>query len=321
MEFSETVKQQLTSTGLRKLTKFIRKEFPAKGQPHSEQMKKYEALKKLSHNDLSSGIARMVRIESSFDHSKFAAIFVLIIGSLLGAVKFMLIDNPQPLGGEVYFTFTMFAASLLLIAVVLDKRDMTTASYFKELLEQAKADKGNEKENEKDNPISQVRSNNRIEVKIQTGWLFWKKDNFKQAKDLDKVFLNWSDVEIISYITSYFGYWTEKNKKAELQRIRGLNLDTIILGIARMKEIEESNDNSKIIPGFSAGLVLIATQASISYRYMKSPLWGSIGGVLLAFIFYIFVLKGIQHGRNLRSRAVKYRSLLEQVKSEMEKAS
>ncbi|EFV72363.1 hypothetical protein HMPREF1012_01080 [Bacillus sp. BT1B_CT2] len=317
VEFSEIVKHQLTTTGLRKLTKFIRKEFPAKGQPHSQQMKKYEALKKLSDNDLSSGIARMVRIESSFDHSKFAAIFVLIIGSLLGAVKFMLIDNPQPLGGEVYFTFTMFAASLLLIAVVLDKRDMTTASYFKELLEQAKADKGNEKEL----PSSMTQSSNRIEAKIQTGWLFGKKDNFKQAKDLDKVFLNWSDVEIISYITSYFGYWTEKNKKAELQRIRGLNLDTIILGIARMKEIEESNDNSKIIPGFSAGLVLIATQASISYRYMKSPLWGSIGGVLLAFIFYIFVLKGIQHGRNLRSRAVKYRSLLEQVKSEMEKAS
>ncbi|MEC0764190.1 hypothetical protein P8898_17805, partial [Bacillus haynesii] len=296
---------------------FIRKEFPAKGQPHSEQMKKYEALKKLSHNDLSFGIARMVRIESSFDHSKFAGLFVLIIGSLLGAFKFMLIDNPLPLGGEVYFTFTVFAVSLIFIGVGLDKRDMTTANYFKELLEQAKADKGNEKEH----PSSMTQSSNRIEVKIQTGWLFWKKDNFKQAKDLDKVFLNWSDVEIISYITSYFGYWTEKNKKAELQRIRGLNLDTIILGIARMKEIEESNDNSKIIPGFSAGLVLIATQASISYRYMKSPLWGSIGGVLLAFIFYIFVLKGIQHGRNLRSRAVKYRSLLEQVKSEMEKAS
>ncbi|MCY9400973.1 hypothetical protein MOF38_14415, partial [Bacillus haynesii] len=280
-------------------------------------MKKYEALKKLSHNDLSFGIARMVRIESSFDHSKFAGLFVLIIGSLLGAFKFMLIDNPLPLGGEVYFTFTVFAVSLIFIGVGLDKRDMTTANYFKELLEQAKADKGNEKEH----PSSMTQSSNRIEVKIQTGWLFWKKDNFKQAKDLDKVFLNWSDVEIISYITSYFGYWTEKNKKAELQRIRGLNLDTIILGIARMKEIEESNDNSKIIPGFSAGLVLIATQASISYRYMKSPLWGSIGGVLLAFIFYIFVLKGIQHGRNLRSRAVKYRSLLEQVKSEMEKAS
>ncbi|MCY8755824.1 hypothetical protein [Bacillus haynesii] len=317
MEFSEIVKHQLTTTGLRKLTKFIRKEFPAKGQPHSEQMKKYEALKKLSHNDLSFGIARMVRIESSFDHSKFAGLFVLIIGSLLGAFKFMLIDNPLPLGGEVYFTFTVFAVSLIFIGVGLDKRDMTTANYFKELLEQAKADKGNGKEH----PSSMTQSSNRIEVKIQTGWLFWKKDNFKQAKDLDKVFLNWSDVEIISYITSYFGYWTEKNKKAELQRIRGLNLDTIILGIARMKEIEESNDNSKIIPGFSAGLVLIATQASISYRYMKSPLWGSIGGVLLAFIFYIFVLKGIQHGRNLRSRAVKYRSLLEQVKSEMEKAS
>ncbi|MEC0708574.1 hypothetical protein P8881_13625 [Bacillus haynesii] len=171
MEFSEIVKHQLTTTGLRKLTKFIRKEFPAKGQPHSEQMKKYEALKKLSHNDLSFGIARMVRIESSFDHSKFAGLFVLIIGSLLGAFKFMLIDNPLPLGGEVYFTFTVFAVSLIFIGVGLDKRDMTTANYFKELLEQAKADKGNEKEH----PSSMTQSSNRIEVKIQTGWLFWKR--------------------------------------------------------------------------------------------------------------------------------------------------
>ncbi|MDE1403245.1 hypothetical protein [Bacillus licheniformis] len=328
MEFSEIVKHQLTTTGLRKLTKFIRKEFPAKGQPHSEQMKKYEALKKLSHNDLSSGIARMVRIESSFDHSKFAAIFVLIIGSLLGAVKFMLIDNPQPLGGEVYFTFTMFAASLLLIAVVLDKRDMTTASYFKELLEQAKADKGNEKENEKDNPISQVRPNNRIEVKISKLLPLWKKKNFyiKEAQNLEEILLNWPDKELAKYVSDYFGYWSTKNKKVELKRIRDLDLDTIILSIARMKDLEEYSDNSKIVPGFTSLLTFFVTHFVVYVAYQDKdngdPTFMSVNvGILFSALAFAIASWFMSDGRTQRARAAHYRSLLEQVKSEMEKAS
>lgn len=320
VEFSEIVKDQLATAKLRKLTKFIRKEFPAKGQPHSEQERKYEALKKLSDNDLSSGIARMVRIESSFDHSKFATLFVVILTLLFGAFKVVFVDDKQPLGSGVYFTFTVFAVSLIFIAVGLDKRDMTTASYFKALLEQAKADKTDEKEIEKDTPTPQIRSNNRIEVNAQTGWLFWKKDNYKQAKDLDEVLLNWADEEVIKYINDYFGYWTNNSKKAELQRIRGLDLDIIILGIGRMKEIEESSDNSKIIPGLSAGSVLLVTQISIYYRFISDPYW--LGwSLMLSFVVYCLLLFGIKRGINYRSQAAQYRSLLEQVKSEMEKAS
>lgn len=86
VEFSEIVKDQLATAKLRKLTKFIRKEFPAKGQPHSEQERKYEALKQLSDNDLSSGIARMVRIESSFDHSKFLCAFCCDIDLIIWCI-------------------------------------------------------------------------------------------------------------------------------------------------------------------------------------------------------------------------------------------
>lgn len=282
-------------------------------------MKKYEALKELSHNDLSSGIARMVRIESSFDHSKFAALFVSIIGSLLGAVKIILIDNPQPLGGEVYFTFTMFAASLLFIAVGLDKRDMTTASYFKELLEQAKADKGNEK----DNPISQVRSNNRIEVKISNLLPLWKKNNFyiKEAKKLEEILLEWSNKELAFYISDYFGYWSSKNKKGELQRIRGLDLDTVVLAIARMKDIEEYTDNSKIIPGLVTLTTFFVPQLIQYFAYGKLTYFSVIFGFIFSLVpLYVFSVK-IDFGRTYRARAVQFRSLLEQVKSEMEKAS
>ncbi|MCY9218173.1 hypothetical protein [Bacillus haynesii] len=323
MEFSEIVKHQLTTTGLRKLTKFIRKEFPAKGQPHSEQMKKYEALKKLSHNDLSFGIARMVRIESSFDHSKFAGLFVLIIGSLLGAFKFMLIDNPLPLGGEVYFTFTVFAVSLIFIGVGLDKRDMTTANYFKELLEQAKADKGNEKENGKDNPISQIRPNNQIEVKILNLLPFWKKNNFyiKEAKNLEEILLEWSNKELAFYISDYFGYWSSKNKKAEMQRIRGLDLDTVILAIARLKNIEEYTDNSKIIPGLATVTTFFAPSLIQYFAYGKLTYFSVIVGFIISLVtLYVFSVK-VDFGRTYRANTVQFRSLLEQVKSEMEKAS
>ncbi|PLV35583.1 hypothetical protein BSP4_07070 [Bacillus subtilis subsp. subtilis] len=214
-------------------------------------------------------------------------------------------------------TFTMFPVLILLIAVGKDKKDMATAAYFKTLLERVKVDKENKKETT--SPSNHEMNDNQIVVNIRT-WQFWIKDFYKQADNLDEILLNWSDYEIASYITYYFGYWTAKNKKAELQRIRGLTFDILVLGIARMKEIEESNDNSKIIPGFSAGLVLICTQASILYRNMNSsPLLGAASAVFVAFIVYILLIKGIRNGSNLRSRAAKYRSLLEQVLSEKEK--
>ncbi|MFT0803205.1 hypothetical protein VSK91_19390 [Bacillus swezeyi] len=325
MEFSEIVKHQLVTLKSRKLIKFIRMEFPVKGQSYSEHMEKYEALKQLDDNDLSSGIARMTRIETSFDNSKNAAFLVMIFNLAIGVLKLLTdagveLNNitekfAQGLNATYGLIATIFAG-IIFGALLIDKNKVTTASYFKTLLEQAKGDR----ETEKKSSIP-TRSDNRIEVNVQTGWLFWKKDNYKQAKDLDEILLNWSDIEIISYISANLDYRSTKDKKAELQRIRGLNLDTIILAIARMKEIEETYDNSKIIPGFSAGLVLIVTQSAILYRYMNSPLWGSFGGVFLAFLVYYFLIKGIRNGRNLRSRAVKYKSLLEQVKSEMEKTS
>lgn len=326
VEFSEIVKDQLATAKLRKLTKFIRKEFPAKGQPHSEQERKYEALKQLSDNDLSSGIARMVRIESSFDHSKFAALFVVILTLLFGAFKIMLIDNPQPLGGEGYFTFTVSSVSLLLIAAVLDKREMTTASYFKTLLEQAKADKTDEKEIEKDTPTPQIRSNNRIEVKISKLLPLWKKNNFyiKEAQNLEEILLNWPDKELAKYVSDYFGCWSTKNKKVELKRIRDLDLDTIILGIARMKDLEEYSDNSKIVPGFTSLLTFFVTHFVVYVAYQDKdngdPTFMSVNvGILFSALAFAIASWFMSDGRTQRARATHFRSLLEQVKSELEK--
>jgi hypothetical protein len=152
-------------------------------------------------------------------------------------------------------------------------------------------------------------------------WWIRKRNKLKkEPEDLGEVLLTWPDEEIQKYIRDYFGYSSNKNKKIELHRIRRLDLDTVILGIARMKEIEESSDNSKIIPGLSAGTVLLVTQISIYYRFISDPYW--LGwSLMLPFVVYCLLLFGIKRGINYRSQAAQYRSLLEQVKSEMEKAS
>ncbi|EWH19905.1 hypothetical protein [Bacillus haynesii] len=140
----------------------------------------------------------------------------------------------------------------------------------------------------------------------------------KEPEDLGEVLLTWPDEEIQKYIRDYFGYSSNKNKKIELHRIRRLDLDTIILGIARMKEIEESFDNSKTVPSFIAVTVFILTQ--IFNFYTDDEKFQLIFILVSYFIFFVVIFI-IKNGSDHRSRAAQYRSLLEQVKSEKEKAS
>ncbi|MCF7618676.1 hypothetical protein L3137_15570 [Bacillus sonorensis] len=148
---------------------------------------------------------------------------------------------------------------------------------------------------------------------------FRMKNNPKrEPKDLNMVLLEWGDYQIIKYIREYFDYKSDKDKKAELQRIRGLDMDTLILGIARIKEIEEFYDNSKTVPGFVAVSVFMVSQIMNLYTDDESL---KLFGLVVAYSTFIVLLFSIKRGSSNRSRAVKYRSLLEQVKSEMEKAS
>ncbi|MDI3411675.1 hypothetical protein QKW52_21760 [Bacillus sonorensis] len=138
----------------------------------------------------------------------------------------------------------------------------------------------------------------------------------KEPEDLREVLLTWPDEEIQKYIRDYFGYSSNKNKKIELHRIRRLDLDTIILGIARMKEIEEYYDNSKFIAGFSTTFIFLASQL---IYFTQNKFYG-IGVFIGMFICGLLSHLAIT-GNSNRSKAIQYRSLLEQVKSEMEKAS
>ncbi len=329
VEFSEIVKQQLVTSKSRKLIKFIRKEFPAEGQSYSGHMDKYEALKQLGDNDLSSGIARMTRIETSFDNSKNAAFLVMIFNLAIGVLK-LLTDAGVELNNitekfaqglnATYGLLAIIFAGIIFGALLIDKNKVTTAAYFKTLLEQAKEDK----ENGQDSPPSKTSSNNQIKTKISNVCPFWKKDTFyiKEAKNLEEVLLKWSNKELNFYISDCLGYWSSKDKKAELQRIRDLDLDTIILAIARMKDIEEYTDNSKIIPGLITVSTFLVTQFIYYLAYYNK---GEAGSVTIGFIFSVIIFYAFSYvmdnGRTHRARASQYRSLLEQVKSEMEKAS
>ncbi|WP_259425550.1 DUF4220 domain-containing protein [Bacillus velezensis] len=315
MEFIELVKAQITTPKLRKLIRFIRKEFPSNENLNSEQQwQKFESLKQLSDKDITSGIANMARIESGFFYSKYAMLIICVLSLLLGSLKFIFM-NTQPIGSEVYFFYVIVSVFILLGAVILDIRVMTTATYFKTLLEQTKADKKNEKESL---PSSQ------IEVKILKVWPFWEKNTFyiKKAKSLEEVLFKWSNEEIAFYISDCLGYWSTKDKKTELQRIRGLDLDTVILAIARMKDIEEYYDNSKIVPGLTSVSTLFVTYLVYYFAYANEGK-PTMTSVTIGFMFSVGIFYGITYGmdrgRTRRSRAIQYRSLLEQVKSEIEK--
>lgn len=327
--FAEIVKHQLVTLKSRQLIKFIRKEFPVKGNNYSDYMEKYEALKQLTANDFSSGIARMTRIEASYDNSKNAALLVLIFNLVIGVIKLMIsagvelnniTDKVAQALNVTYGLFTIIFAGVFFVGLWIDKNKVTTATYFKTLLEQAKSDK----ENEKDSFPSKTRSYNQIEVKILKVWPFWKKNNFyiKQAKSLEEVLLQWSNEELASYISDSLGYWSSKDKKAELQRIRGLDLDTVILAIARMKDIEEHSDNSKVVPGLTSVSTFFVTQLVYYFAYENDGK-PTMASVTVGFMFSVGIFYGITYGmdsgRTRRARAVQYRSLLEQVKSEIEK--
>ncbi|MGG3397704.1 hypothetical protein ABER78_12500 [Bacillus velezensis] len=151
---------------------------------------------------------------------------------------------------------------------------------------------------------------------------FKKKKIKKQTNTLREVLLKWTDEELIEYIIDSFGYFNDKNPRTELNRIRRLDKDTIILAIARMKNIEEAYDNSKLTSGIVVGTFFIKALVDFlqfnidekSFEYLLSLSYS----VIMAAVFFFLIICGVNKGKTHRSNASRYRSLLEQVKSEKE---
>ncbi|CAF1784966.1 hypothetical protein JDW21_21440 [Bacillus subtilis] len=152
---------------------------------------------------------------------------------------------------------------------------------------------------------------------------FIKKKIKKEPNKLKEVLENWNDEELIEYITDSFSYFHNNNPRIELNRLRGLDKDTITLAIARMIQIEEAYDNSKIASGIVVGTFFIKAVVDFlkynidekSFNYLLSLFYA----VVMAAVFFLLVTFGVNKGKKHRSNASRYRSLLEQVKSEKEK--
>ncbi len=151
-----TLKRNLVEMKSKKLIKFINEEFPGDGHSYSDSMAKYQVIKQLSHNDLSSGIARMTTLETNFDNSKIGVFLVLIANLMLEALKLSIgstlgidLNDFKDIASRtvniIYGLLILIFIFGLMKALSLDKNRVTTATYFKSLLEQAKAEKEKEK--------------------------------------------------------------------------------------------------------------------------------------------------------------------------------
>ena len=111
-------------------------ECPSTGQDFNSLNTKLQVLKSLNHEELSSAIARMSRIETACDVSKTISLSAIVVTSVTLLFKTVFGDNSSVMS---------FLVILCVIAVygytVLDKRTHTTAVYFKDLLIRIKSDK------------------------------------------------------------------------------------------------------------------------------------------------------------------------------------
>lgn len=131
------LKHNLVQMDSRDLIKYIQKEFPHSGEPYSEQKRKFQILKSLNSSDLTLAISRMTRIEASFDHTKMWTVGSVLIGTCLLSLRIMFSFN------LLWYILIATSICLLLLFIVRKDRDIViTATYFKELLEQIKSEKG-----------------------------------------------------------------------------------------------------------------------------------------------------------------------------------
>ncbi len=131
------LKHNLVQMDSRDLIKYLQKEFPRSGEPYTEQKRKFQILKSLNSSDLILAISRMTRIEESFDHTKVWTVGSVLIGTCLLSLRIMFRFN--------LLWYILFATSICLVLLFLVRKDrdiVITATYFKELLEQIKSEKG-----------------------------------------------------------------------------------------------------------------------------------------------------------------------------------
>ncbi|KAA6472273.1 hypothetical protein [Bacillus swezeyi] len=147
------------------------------------------------------------------------------------------------------------------------------------------------------------RRKNKIDLENVKSWT---------KEDTKHFFLTASDEEFHVFIETCFSVKSEGNCVDMLNLLRGLDNDGLFYGIAKATKVESQFDHSKYL----AALVSLIT--IVVNLYIKVNVgWAIVvtGSLIVPTLFKI--------RREIRRRvsAVYLKSLLEQVKSEMEKAS
>ncbi|MEH7204397.1 hypothetical protein, partial [Bacillus safensis] len=147
------LKRNLVSMSSVSLTNYLTLHFPRNGQEYSEHKRKFKKIKSLDHEDISTAIARMDRINHVNDQKRFfffiGALFTIIatvIATILRKIKF----DPDATNSEIVATISMVYTIPIVIyllfswAVIMDSFNKATINYFKDLLIQARDEKKND---------------------------------------------------------------------------------------------------------------------------------------------------------------------------------
>jgi hypothetical protein len=139
-------------------------------------------------------------------------------------------------------------------------------------------------------------------------------------KTLNKYILKTSQKDLLEFIRSEF-LASDENSVVKLrnnyQILSQLPNDILIIGIARMKKIEEDNDISKYIPVITAFLLIILLDYSEFFGGLLSFLFDKILIKIFLYVGFFCYLGYIFSVAKLnKSKALYFRDLLESVKKQ-----
>lgn len=127
-----------------------------------------------------------------------------------------------------------------------------------------------------------------------------------KVKEVKKIILKGTNKEIQEFVNNHFGNKRSANEiMSNLQTLKKLKGDILLLGIARMDHIETDYDHSKYLPS------LLALTALLFGIYLKA--FNVVWVLFIATLVALQIIFNMLKERRIRATAVYFRSLLIQI--------
>ncbi|MEC2307605.1 hypothetical protein [Bacillus atrophaeus] len=147
--YKDKFAEKLMCLSNEELIKFIDEEFPREPvNSYKSYDQKIKALNSLNKAELSAAIARMTNIENIHDHTKLWPVGSLLVATSLVGLQIIFKVNIAKINDNNYLNALFYVVIAIIICLVFlygmqkERQKVVTASYFKELLIQLKADNG-----------------------------------------------------------------------------------------------------------------------------------------------------------------------------------